>query len=179
VVFAGRLETVKAPLSAVGAMLELPADSQARLFVLGDGPMMADVSALSRHPALRSKVTLLGFRSDALRFVAHADAVLLPSLHEGLPFVALEALACGTPLIASEVGGLREFLVHGRDVYFTAPGDTATLAKGISILERDPALRSTLGKNGVELINRELSADRMVDRYLATYQKRLTDHEIT
>lgn len=171
VVFAGRLEAVKAPLAAVAAMSNLPANSKARLSILGDGPLKTEVAESSANPTVRNRVRLLGFRTDSLAFIAHADCVMLPSLHEGLPFVALEALACGTPLIASRVGGLLEHLADRETVLFADPADPRTLASSILQLEDDDTLRSNLSRAGKDLIGSRLSAEAMVSAYVALYEK--------
>lgn len=171
VVFAGRLEAVKAPLAAIAAMAALPAGSRAHLLMLGDGPLKSEVLAAAAAPEVQSKVTLLGFRPDALSFIAHADAVVLPSLHEGLPFVALEALALGTPLIASRVGGLQEYLIDRQTVLFTTPGEAVSVSTAIREAECDEALRARLVNQGRTMVRENLSGESMVSAYVALYEQ--------
>jgi len=85
------------------------ADAAAHLAILGDGPDRTALEASGRASGLQSRVMFHGFAADSARYIAAADALLLPSRWEGLPNVALEALALGTPVIATpEAGGIAE-----------------------------------------------------------------------
>jgi glycosyltransferase involved in cell wall biosynthesis len=171
VLFAGRLDPIKAPTVALHAMALLSSESRAYLTIIGDGPLAKEMSILASHPELKTRVQMLGFRSDAIDFVQHADTVILPSLHEGLPYIALEALASGTPLIASEVGGLREHFRHRQTVYFMKPGDDRALADAIVELENNVQLRNDLIAAGLLLVTDKLSVRQMADQYLRIYQE--------
>ncbi len=82
------------------------------LIILGEGPMDRELKQLIESLGLNGRVQLLGFQSCPWPFFAKADAFLLPSRWEGMPNVALEALACGTPVIATpESGGIEELKV--------------------------------------------------------------------
>jgi glycosyltransferase involved in cell wall biosynthesis len=95
----------------------------AHLTILGDGPDRAALEAQRRELDLTDRVAMPGFAGDAARHVAGADALLLPSRWEGLPNVALEALALGAPVIATpEAGGIGE-------IASLAPAGAVTLAK--------------------------------------------------
>ena len=95
----------------------------ARLTILGDGPDRTALEAQRAALGLAERVALPGFAPDAPRHIAGADALLLPSRWEGLPNVALEALALGTPVIATpEAGGIGE-------IASLAPTGAVTLAK--------------------------------------------------
>jgi glycosyltransferase involved in cell wall biosynthesis len=173
VVFAGRLETVKGPLTALAAIASLPHQSRIRLTMLGEGPLRPDVDAALRDPALRDRARILGFREDALSFIEHADALVMPSLHEGLPFAALEALAYGTPLVASGVGGLLEVLSHDETALLVPPGDASAVAEALLRLESSPMLAARLRSAGEVLVRERLSADAMVDAYVGVYERTL------
>jgi glycosyltransferase involved in cell wall biosynthesis len=103
----GRLTAQKGFDRLVAFMAE--ADRNAHLTILGDGPARAELEAACRTHGLAARVSMPGFTADAPRHIAGADALLLPSRWEGLPNVALEALALGTRVIATpEAGGIRE-----------------------------------------------------------------------
>jgi glycosyltransferase involved in cell wall biosynthesis len=104
-VAAGRLTSQKAFDRAIAAMRALaPAD---RLTIFGEGPLREELAAQAAAPGVAERVHLAGFDAEAAAWYAGADALLLPSRWEGLPNVALEALAVGTRVIATpEAGGI-------------------------------------------------------------------------
>ncbi len=172
IVFAGRLEPTKAPVDAALAACQLPPDSRGHLVMLGDGPLQPQVAEVVTTAAGgKDRVSMLGFRSDALNFLAHADAVIMPSLHEGLPYTAMEALGFGVPLIASDVGGLHEVLRDRQTAVLVPPAQPERLMQAMLEVERNEALRTTLNQQGRSFQLAELSAAAMVDRYIELYSQ--------
>lgn len=94
------------------AIKALPSLPEARLLIAGEGPERRSLEKLAAHMNVSSRVRFLGFvPHDRMPEVySLGDALLLPSLREGMPNVVLESLACGTPVIATDVGGVREIL---------------------------------------------------------------------
>jgi hypothetical protein len=80
---------------------------------------------------LNGRFVLAGFRTDVAKFLPHLDLSALSSYTEGLPNVVLESYAAGTPVVATEVGGLPEVVEHGVDGYLVPPGNPAALADRI------------------------------------------------
>src|SRR5260370_10075358 len=93
------------------------------------------------------------------RFWNSLDAAVVPSLYEPFGLVALEALACGVPVIASAVGGLNEIVTHGRCGLLVPPGDTAALARTLCTVLRDESLRARL-RAGARLRAEDFSLQR-------------------
>ncbi len=105
-------------------LIEMMADllGTVHLSIIGDGPEREALARTVELAGLGQRVSLVGYRSDVPRFLAGADAMLMPSRWEGMPNAALEALACGTPVIATPTsGGLAE-------VSADAPPGAVTLA---------------------------------------------------
>ncbi|WP_244485597.1 glycosyltransferase [Bradyrhizobium tropiciagri] len=126
--YVGRLS----PEKGVGVLLDAVAGTDVPLRIVGEGPERAALEA--RAPG---HVSFLGARSRAevLREMANAQALVVPSLwYEGFPMVVVEAFAQGTPVIASEIGGLAEVVSAGKTGALAPPGDAAALRNRIAEL---------------------------------------------
>jgi D-inositol-3-phosphate glycosyltransferase len=112
---------------------------------------LARLVALKEELGIGDMVTFLGSRAQAALpfYYSSAAAVVMPSRYESFGLAALEAMACGTPVVASDVGGL-SFLVRDGETGFLVPeGNAAVFAEKISLLLRNPKLRNEMGKRGV------------------------------
>lgn len=110
----GRLTAQKGYDRLLDDFARLPADSN--LVIFGEGELQAQLEQQIGHLGLGGRVVLAGFEPQPAPWIAGADALLLPSRWEGLPNVALEALACGTPVIATpEAGGITEIAAQARE----------------------------------------------------------------
>lgn len=89
-----------------------------------------------------------GFTDDVLSFMNALDVFVLPSFREGMPRSVLEAMACAIPVVATDIRGCREEVVHGQTGLLVPPGDAARLADGLNMLIRDCELRRALGDAG-------------------------------
>jgi glycosyltransferase involved in cell wall biosynthesis len=152
VVIVGRLETVKGITFAIEAMRDSRIPGTVRLWIIGEGPERSNLESQVTAAGLQQRVLFAGFRQDAVAFIAHADLLLMPSLHEGLPYTMLEALAAGTPIAASRVGGLAETLEDRRTAYLFPAADAAAIAATVSAVAADP----TAGKQTGQYAHREL-----------------------
>lgn len=140
----GRLSREKGVDLGLSALAHPDAPPDLHLVVLGRGDLRCALEAEARALGVAERVHMLGFRDDLAPYLAHLDAVLLPSRHEGLPFAALEAMAAGCPVIAARVGGLPELIDDGHTGLLVPPEDPAALARGLSRLLGSPALRERL-----------------------------------
>jgi glycosyltransferase involved in cell wall biosynthesis len=118
-------------------------EKNAVLLVAGDGPLAGELRAAARGLDAR----FLGFVDDTRPIFAAANAVAMPSLTEGLPLVALEALALGRCLVASAVGELPELLADGAGV-LVPPGDAAALSGALATVENGE-VRARIEKNAL------------------------------
>ncbi len=105
---------------------------------------------------------------DALQ---HAHAFLHPSLSEGLPNVVLEAMACGTPVVATDVGGTREAVTDGVEGFLVPPRDPHATAAVLERLWLDPDLRRRMGEAGRARVEAEFTLDAALDRWVAFYEE--------
>ncbi len=166
VVAVGRLVEQKNHSLAVQALADVPG---AVLAILGEGPLGQKIEDEALRYGVAERVRLVGALPDARSLLAAADAVVLPSLWEGLPLVALEALAAGTPLVATGVRGIRELVTDGRSALLVPPGDPRALAVALRRVLDDQALAARLAVGGRELAERHTEA-RMVRAYLDLYE---------
>lgn len=116
-----------------------------RFFLVGQGPLEAEIRAQIADLDLHRHVIVLGFRPDAHRVMAGLDIMALSSRHEGLPVVLMEAFALGLPVVATTVGGIPEATGGGMAASLVPPGNEVDLARALTELVVDPAQRSALG----------------------------------
>jgi glycosyltransferase involved in cell wall biosynthesis len=141
-----------------------------RFLVVGDGPLRSDLAEQSRALGLDGRLTFTGVRHDVPELVARADLLVLSSDWEGLPLVALEALACGTPVLSTPVEGMRDLRDGGAAAIVPEASATA-LAAGIVDLLADPRRRAAMGERGHELVAARYSGDAMIDSYERLYRE--------
>jgi glycosyltransferase involved in cell wall biosynthesis len=142
-VFVGRLTEQKALPVALAAIAEVDG---ARLALVGDGPERASLERRVSELGLGERVKFLGSlsRDEALRYLAGARAALLSSAWENLPHAAVEALAVGTPVVSTSVGGVPEVVHDGENGLLVPPNDVAALAAALRAMLTDDDLRSRL-----------------------------------
>ena len=116
----------------------------ARFLIAGDGPLRGELEAAARALGLGDAFLFLGARRDVYDLVAALDVFVLPSLHEGIPMALLEAMALGTPVVATAVGGVPELLTHRETGLLVDAGDHEGLADACVELARDPRQRRRL-----------------------------------
>lgn len=150
--FAGRLTAAKALDVALRALQRVPDVS---LVVVGDGPDRAALERLASELGLDTRVRFLGSRSrdDVLRVLAASDAALLSSRWENFPHLVVEALAVGTPVIATAVGGVPEVVRDGENGLLVPAGDPDALAVAIRRLVDDDELRGRLAKGAAPSVS--------------------------
>jgi len=119
-------------------------ETNAHLVLVGDGPERCPVERLVQELNLAPHVTFLGKQNHVERIIPHADVLLLPSELESFGLAALEAMACGVPPVATDVGGVSELVTHGEDGYLEAVGDVAAQAARVSELLNDQALHDKM-----------------------------------
>jgi len=138
-VAAGRLTRQKGFDRLLPLVASLPMDAE--LLIFGDGEERANLEAQAQQLGLGSRLRLMGWQKDAPAWIGGADALLLPSRWEGLPNVALEALALGTPVIATpESGGIAEIAQAAAPAAITLAGLPEEFARAMAALQPAGAL---------------------------------------
>jgi len=151
-VAAGRLVEQKGFDTLVRAFAELTPACDAKLAILGEGPMRQNLEHLVEELGVGERVSLLGFQSNPLPFMRHATAFVLSSVHEGFGNVLVEALACGVPVISTDCPhGPAEILRNGDYGTLVPVGDIKSLAEAMrGALGRPRISREILQARGCE-----------------------------
>ena len=140
-----------------------------RLRLVGDGPLRGQVEAMIEELGLGPKVELSGARLDVDALLADSQIAALVSVQEGFPLVVLEGMRAGLPVVASDVGGGREAVGHGRTGFLVPRGDVQTLRSQLETLLGDAALREAMGRRGREDYERRFSVTGMVEATIQVY----------
>ena len=133
---------------------------------------MARIQALCRDLGLDDLVLFLGKRDQATLpyYYSAADVLIMPSHYESFGMVALEAMACGTPVVASQVGGLAFLVQDGVTGYVVPDDNPELLAERLTRLLRDPQLRARLGFQAAEYA-RQYAWENIVERLANVYSE--------
>ncbi len=110
---AGRLAGVKNYPLLIAALADVSADTPVHAWILGEGPEQSALESLARERGIASRVRFLGFQQNPWRFIARADVFALTSTYEGFGNVLIEAMACGTPVVATRSPGTMEIINDG------------------------------------------------------------------
>jgi glycosyltransferase involved in cell wall biosynthesis len=167
VVFAGRL----APEKRINVLINCwPAIRQsfpdAHVLVLGTGPEEATLKAQSG-----AGVIFGGAVDDVVPYLQAADVWTLPSAAEGFSVAMLEALACGLPIVLTDVGGARDAVVDGEHGLLVPPDDPTALEAALMRVLGDPELRARLGRNGRERVVQSFSLPAVASALRDVYQE--------
>lgn len=159
----GRLSRQKSPLDFV-RMAETVHQSMpdAHFIWVGDGPLDQDAQNLSRSLQLDQVIHWLGYRTDAPRLIQIMDCLVLTSLWEGLPLVVLEAMAAGTPVVATDILGTRELILHDKNGFIAPAGNPILMARFVLDLLADPDKKTRFVAASQERIRSEFTRERMI-----------------
>jgi glycosyltransferase involved in cell wall biosynthesis len=169
--FAGRLSAEKGAEVLLQAWQKLKA--RIPLVVLGDGPLREslETEAATRNLA---NVTFAGWRSrdEILAAMKSASLLITPSLwYEGFPMTVVEAFACGTPVVCSRLGGLREIVEDGSTGLHFNPGDAEDLAGKLDWLWTQPSRLAAMGRAAREEYQRNYTAERNYELITEIYER--------
>ena len=145
-----------------------------RYQIAGDGPLRNQLEADVNRLRLRDEVRFLGFITDTAEFFAGVDIFAMPSLYEGLGVAALEAMAAGKAVVATEVGGLTESVIDGVTGFLVPPRNPVALAAAIARLARTHALAQAMGHQGRARARQHFSLQHMARQNEAYYHELLS-----
>ena len=172
ILFVGRLIKMKGVEYLIRAVKDLiPLYTNLKLGIVGDGDAREEYERMAS--SIKENVIFTGYSSDAYRFMCAADIVVLPSLCEGCPNIVLEAMACGTPVIASRVGAVQDIIENDRTGIIVEQKDVEGLKKTLVRLIEDQELARKMGEGGRERVEKEFTWDAVCKKLEKFYKDTL------
>jgi glycosyltransferase involved in cell wall biosynthesis len=176
IVMLGRLARPKRPELVVRALARMrERHSDAELWLVGDGPLRAEVEAVAGSLGLTGAVRVTGRREDVPQVLAEAFCAVLASDYEGMPLSVLEAMAAGVPVVATSFGGLDEVIEDGDTGFVVERGSVDALAASLGRLLENRELARLVGAAGRRRAEERFSVQRMVAETAALYDELLAD----
>jgi glycosyltransferase involved in cell wall biosynthesis len=148
-----------------------------RLLFVGGGPMESHLKKLCAELNQTSKVEFLGNRSDVSSILKRASIFALISNYESFPISILEAMRAKLPVVASDVGGVREAVVTGVNGFLVKKGDVDEVATALDSLLASEQLRTQMGERSREMFTRHFTAEIMLSKTLNVYRQVLSSRE--
>ena len=142
-----------------------------RLRLVGDGPLLEEAKHLTEKLKIAHRVDFFGLRSDVTDILASSDIFALISHYEGFPISILEAMRSALPVVASDVGGISESVLHNATGFLTNRRDSSNLKISLAKLVADPQLRQKLGEAGRARYSQFFTLDIMVYKTRMIYEK--------
>jgi glycosyltransferase involved in cell wall biosynthesis len=159
----GRLEPQKDFKTLLQAFSKL---FNGRLLIAGEGPMLGELKTDVNNFGLKERVRFLGLRKDIPHVLSAVDAFVLSSAWEGLPNVVMEALAAAKPVVATDVGGVRELLEENKSGFIVpakSPDDLAAAMQKLMMLP--PPQRTDRGRHGFEHVKKMYSLESVTTQW--------------
>jgi N-acetyl-alpha-D-glucosaminyl L-malate synthase BshA len=161
------------PVKRIDSVMEIfariAAQVPARLLMVGDGPELATARRMAHTLDLADRVQCLGSQENVIPLLSIADLFLLPSEQESFGLAALEAMACGVPVVASNAGGLPEVIEHGVTGFLHPVGDVDAMAASGLLLLTDDDLHARVAVTAAASVRERFCVDRVVPMYEAHY----------
>lgn len=185
--FAGRLEETKGIYTLLRAFHQIvQSTSKAKLIIAGGDKSKLDIKRkLPLEGKLRKAIRGLENHVDFIgpqpqhqlaHLFQHATATVVPSFYESFGMVAAEAQACGSPVIASKVGGLKNVVQNGITGLHVKPGDPYSLASAMQLFLRNGKLSETLGQHAADMARRKFQWDLLVKDVIGIYKEVVNTH---
>jgi N-acetyl-alpha-D-glucosaminyl L-malate synthase BshA len=173
VIHISNLRPVKQVDAVVRVFARIRERVPARLLIVGEGPELGKAEQLMNELGVAAHVEMIGEAQDVTGLLSVSDLFLLPSLQESFGLSALEAMACGVPVVASNAGGLPEVVIDGLTGFLHPPTEVEQMAGSAIRILSDPALHARMADEGVRLATERFSASRIVPLYEALYERTL------
>lgn len=170
---------VKRVLDCIHILAETRKHEPAHLLMVGDGPDRGPAERLARDLHVEGNVSFLGKQDHVERLFPLAHVLLMPSDLEGFGLAALEAMACGVPPVATNVGGVPELVTHGVDGYLEAPGDIAAQSARVIALLADFRLHEAMAQAARKTATDRFCTNKIIPQYEQYYEEVLRNPSVT
>ncbi len=181
VLYVGRMVPEKGVNILVGSIPQVLASiPNAKLVAVGDGYYRSEYMSVAHGLGVAHKCYFTGFLekdSDVRKVFTFADVCVFPSLYEPFGIVVLEAMAAGTPVIVSDIGGLSEIIEHGNTGLKVPVNDSDALARAIVSLLRDPGLAGRLATHALEAVEKIYHWQKIAEQTSQVYQRVVNEYK--
>ncbi|MBK7702080.1 MAG: N-acetyl-alpha-D-glucosaminyl L-malate synthase BshA [bacterium] len=171
IVHASNFRPVKNATHVVRVFAQIAQRVPSRLLLVGEGPERSLCEQLAVELGVADRVRCLGQVENLEEILALSDLCLLPSRHESFGLVALEAMACGTPVVATDRGGTSEFIERGLTGFLCDPDDIAGMAAVSIDLLQDPELHRQIRDDGLREAVSRFGTPCILKRYVDLYDR--------
>ena len=141
--------------------------------IVGEGSSRGYLEGVIAELGVQDLFTLVGHREDVPEVMRALDVIAIPSFHEAVPQSGLQALACGVPVVASDVGGIPSIIKHGLTGRLVPPQDASALARALRETLEQRERNRDMTSAGLELVRREHGLEMMLDRVEEIYERHL------
>lgn len=142
-----------------------------KVIIVGEGPLLMDLSQQAREIHVEDMVFFLGFREDVPQILASLDLFVLSSYLEGMGSSIMDAMAHRLPVVATRVGGIPEVVIDGKTGLLVPPRKPAALAEAIFAFYSNHSMAAQYGQMGYEIVRQKFSAGSMAARIIGIYQR--------
>jgi N-acetyl-alpha-D-glucosaminyl L-malate synthase BshA len=171
VITVARFHPVKDHRTLLQAFVEVARSRpEVDLLLVGDGALRPDLERLTKELSLERRVRFMGVRNDVADVLRASDVFALTSLSEAASITLLEAMASGTPVVVTAVGGNPEIVRDGVNGLLAPRGDAHAIAQAILRLLQDPAEARVMGQAGLERVRTSYRLDQTIERYYQLYE---------
>jgi glycosyltransferase involved in cell wall biosynthesis len=160
-------------LSAIPMIVDTHPDCV--FLIVGEGELKSELQNQSKDLEISHIVHFLGERHDIKELLAISDIFILPSISEGMPNSVLEAMAMGTPVIATNVGGSCEIIIHGENGFLIPPKNIDEIVSSTRTLLNNPSLRNKFSEKGKTSIKKKFTQEKFISSFLILYEDMLKE----
>ena len=175
IVHMSNFRSLKRTGDTIEVFRRLQSKRSALLLLVGDGPDQSMVREAAIRYGVSDRVRFLGLIDDVESIMAASDVALFPSQSESFGLAALEAMACGIPVVASRVGGLPEVVLHGQNGFLREVGDCIGMAGDIDALLDDPERAQAMGAAGLRRATELFSLPSSLAQHEALYTRLISE----